>query len=183
MTRRERMRRVVLLCCNFARNLAYYRVGQSERDHSIHADWHPQASFWRQANTNFLDTCVLEWCKLLGDKKAEHHWSRVVSDAAAFEAGLLHHIGIDVDSFQKEIDSMRSYRDKFIAHLDSLPVMNIPMLDIAQASVWFYHGYVVGHEIAADDLTGLPDTMNKFIRGYEQCVDEATDVYLKQTRL
>ena len=156
MTRRERMRRVVLLCCSFTRNLAYYRAGQDARGRALLSASHPQASFWRQANANFIDVCVLEWCKLLGDRKAEHHWSRIVRDTAEFEAGLLQRLGVNAVAFQAQIDAMRRYRDKFVAHLDSLPVMDIPVLDAAQASVWFYHGYVAAHEVEAGDSAETP---------------------------
>jgi hypothetical protein len=77
MTDTERRRRVILLCCSFARNLAFYRARESGKARALLSASHPQASFWRQANGNFLDICVLEWCKLFGDKKGKHHWSRV----------------------------------------------------------------------------------------------------------
>jgi hypothetical protein len=178
MTPGERRRRVVLLCCSFVRNLAFYRVGQSERGKPFLSEAHPQASFWRQANANFLDMCVLEWCKLLGDKKDKHHWSRVVSDTTRFEADLLRHIGIDAAAFEAEIKAMRLYRDKFVAHLDDLLMMDIPVLEAAKLAVWFYHGYIVTCEAKAGELAGIAaDTTDKLTRGYEQCVGEAEDVF------
>jgi hypothetical protein len=176
LTRSERLRRVIILCCNFARNLAYYRVGQSEPLKSLLNEAHSEASFWRQASANFIDMCVLEWCKLFGDKNGKHHWSSVVSDRASFEAGLLAQLKMDVTAFQLQVDAMRLYRDKFVAHRDSLHVMDIPMLDMAQASVWYLHEYLVSTESGDVDLSGLPDTASKFEFGYEQCVGEATRI-------
>jgi hypothetical protein len=69
---------------------------------------------------------------------------------------------------------MRQYRDKFLAHLDSDEVMNIPALDIAKRAVWFYHAYVVQHEAQPGDLAGLPVKLDA---GYSQCEDEARTVY------
>lgn len=158
MSRKDRLRRVVLLCCSFARNLAYYRVGQSEYGKRLLAPSHPLASFWRQTNSNCLDVCVLEWCKLLGDKKGEHYWSRTVSDPTGFESGLLARIGMNSSAFQAEGKAMRQYRDKFVAHLDSDAVMRIPTLKTAQTSVWFYHEVVVG-EAVRQELSGLADTV------------------------
>jgi hypothetical protein len=177
MTDTERRRRVVLLCCSFARNLAFYRAWKSGKARALFSDSHPQASFWRQANGNFLDICVLEWCKLFGDKKGTHYWSRVVSDVAQFKTGLLGHVGMDADAFQAKIKEMRLYRDKFVAHLDDLPVMDIPVLEVAKSAVWFYHGHVVTFEAKAGELVGIhADSTAKLTRGYEHCLAEAEAV-------
>jgi hypothetical protein len=178
MTQKERKRRTVLLCCHFARNLAYYEAGGSEHGRPLLDEMHLHASFWRQTNSNFLDMCVLEWCKLFGDRKAEHHWSKVVRDTASFEAALLWHLGMDAAGFQAEISAMRLYRDKFIAHLDELPIMDIPVLQTAKKAVWFYHAYIVKHNVSASELAGIPATSTeKFTAGYEQCIAEATAVF------
>jgi hypothetical protein len=68
LSRRERLRRVVLLCCSFARNVAFYRAGQADQVQHLLSENHPEVAFWRQVNANFLDTAVLEWCK--GDAAA-----------------------------------------------------------------------------------------------------------------
>jgi hypothetical protein len=175
VSRRDRLRRVVILCRNFALNLAYYRVGR--RPEHLPLQNYPQhagARFWRAVSGNCIDNCVLEWCKLFADPKGKHHWSKIVSDSARFETQLLHHLGIDEAAFQKEIGVMRQYRDKFIAHLDSDEVMNIPALDIAKKAVWFYHAYVVQHEADLSDLAGLPIELEM---GYAQCEDDARLIY------
>lgn len=173
MSRRERLRRVVILCRNFAVNLAYYRVGRRP-EHSGLFDAQRWGNFWRAANGNFIDICVLEWCKLFADSNGKHHWSRIVSDPANFKAQLLTHLGIDEATFEKEIEVMRRYRDKFLAHLDSDEVMNIPALEIAKESVWFYHAYVVQQEAQPGDLDGLPVELDI---GYSQCENVARTIY------
>ena len=72
---------------------------------------------------------------------------------------------------------MRRYRDKFVAHLDSDPKMDIPLLTAALAADIFYHGHIVRAEAAAGDLFGLADTSDKFAKGYEQCIKEAQRAY------
>ena len=129
LTRREQPRRVVLLCCHFARNLAYYRVGHPGEP------WHPNRDFWVTVNGNFLDQCVLEWAKLLGDRRGDHHWMQIVSDPTKFEKELLKYLKMNAAEFETYRDQVREYRDKFLAHLDSLKVMTPPRLDIAKASV------------------------------------------------
>jgi len=135
----ERLRRVVILCESFARNLAYHCVARAKCSIT-----HPHTSFWRQAHSNFLDVCVLEWCKLFGESKraetttgwGEHGWRSVVTDAAVFEAGLIARLGMtDAMEFDDVVERMRHYRDKFVAHLDAEREMDIPMLCHARQSV------------------------------------------------
>lgn len=173
MPRRQRLRRVAILCYSFARNLAYYRVGQEDCSQPLTDPCHPHSSFWRQVNSNFLDLCVLEWCKLFADKNGEHYWRRVVSDKEAFEGALWGRTGVDSKGFKDQIEAMRRYRDRFVAHLDSDLVMQIPMLDVAQKSVWFYHAYLVEYEVAFTDLDGVAYVPNNMTLGYNQCAEEA----------
>ena len=177
LSRRERLRRVVLLCSSFARNLAFYRVGQSNEGSRLLPETNPNSSFWLQANGNFLDAAVLEWSKLLGEKKAGHYWGEIVTDPATFETEMLARIGKSADTYEEWIREMRHYRDKFVAHLDSERTMQIPLLDTAKTSVWFYHEYVVTHEAQAGDLTGLSDTARSFNLGYEQCIELAKKIF------
>lgn len=77
------------------------------------------------------------------------------------------------------IKAMRHYRDKFVAHLDTDLIMQIPMLDTAQSSVWFYHAYLVQHEAKAGELSGLADRIDSMTLGYDQCVVEAREIILR----
>jgi hypothetical protein len=163
LTKRDRLRRVVLLCGHFARNLAYYRAGHGRLTKT-------SPPFWITVDANFIDMAVIEWCKLLGDRKGKHFWANVVTDASRFESAMLLHLGVTADQHAAYVDEMRAYRDKFLAHLDDLEVMNVPFLDRAQAAVEFYHRYVVQHEAAAGDLAGLPTDLADY---YADCFSEA----------
>jgi hypothetical protein len=165
--RRDRLRRVVILCCYFARNLAFYRAGNGYVSNSS-----PQ--FWITAYINFLDTAVLDWCKLLGDPKGNHYWQRVVFDATRFELELLTHLGITADELAAYVTEMRTYRDKFLAHLDDLKDMNVPKLDRAKVAVEFYHGYVVHNEANPGDLEALPGDLPAY---YSRSFGEARSIY------
>jgi hypothetical protein len=175
MSRRDRLRRVVILCRNFARNLAYYRIGQQAEYKPLLDPGHPRVNFWRVTNGNCLDICVLEWCKLFADQKnGKHHWSKVVSEPPDFKTSLLSQLGIEEVGLSQEIAAMKEYRDKFVAHLDLELVMNFPALDIAKTSVWFYHAHIVAQEAQPGDLHGLPLDLEP---GYAQCEAEARAVY------
>jgi hypothetical protein len=183
LPRRDRIRRVVILCCAFARNLTYYRAGSAGEATQLLSTGHPEASFWRQVNSNFLDIAVLDWCKLFGDQKkthtsriGKHHWRRVVTDPEAFESRLLAKLDIDAEAFAALISKMRDYRDQFVAHLDDGLVMNIPELATASAAVTFYHRHVVEVEAQPGDLERLPD-VDKFSRGWGDCIREAERIY------
>lgn len=163
LTKRERLRRVILLCCHFTRNLAYYRAGHGRLTGGNYSQ------ILATIDGNFLDMAVIEWCKLFGDRNGRHFWAKVVNDQA-FEGAILTHLGQSADQFAGYIEEMREYRDKFLAHLDDQRVMNIPKLDRAKEAVEFYHGYVVHHVASAGDLDGLPTVLAVY---YEQCFKEA----------
>jgi hypothetical protein len=172
---------VVILCASFARNVAYFRAGQSQTGSAARAHAHACSAFWTQVSANFLDISVLEWCKLLGDEKDKHFWRNVVTDPAAFEATLLANLAIVASDFEDLAKKMRRYRDKFVAHLDSDAKMDIPPLAAALAANSFYHGHIVTVEAAAGDLFGLAHTSEKFAKGYEQCFKEAQRAYGQAT--
>jgi hypothetical protein len=177
LTRRERLRRVVILCASFARNVAYFRAGQSQNGSEERAPSHPRSAFWAQVSSNFLDIAVLEWCKLLGDDKDKHFWRNVVADPTTFEASLLANLEMTKSDFADYAKKMRRYRDKFVAHLDSDVKMDIPRLTAALAANRFYHEHVVTVEAAVDDLFALADTSENFAQGYERCLKEAEHTY------
>jgi hypothetical protein len=167
VTRRDRLRRIVLLCAHFARNMGYYRAGHDRLTAA-------SPEFWIAVDGNFIDMAVIEWCKLLGDRKGKHFWANVVTDSSRFETEMLHHLDMTADELATYIDEMRTYRDKFLAHLDDLAVMDIPFLDRARSAVEFYHGHVVAHEASAGDLAGLPTDLADY---YRHCFDEAQAIY------
>jgi hypothetical protein len=177
LTRTDRLRRVVIVCSSFVRNLGYYRAGWHETAKHLLTETATHASFWRQMNSNSLDVAVLEWCKLFIDRQGEHCWRRIVADEDKFKAALLDRLKLTADQFQQHCETMRGYRNKFVAHLDTDATMNIPMLDVADAAARFYHEHVVTKEAKPGELSGLADTPEKLRLGFKQCVDEARAVF------
>ena len=121
---RTRVRGMALLCCHCVRNSAYYRAGW-ENKRFIYAD----IDFWRNANGNFLDTAVMEWCKLFADCRGKHYWNKVIDDT--FLTGMLRSIGFTESEYEEYSQKMRTYRDKFLAHLDEERTMYPPLLQPA----------------------------------------------------
>ena len=170
MTRRQRLRRVGILCCHFFRNLAFYKAGWRKGE-LIFKD-----QFWVNANGNFIDVCVLEWCKLFGDKRGQHNWRKVITNQPAFFAGLLHAVDRTEADFYSYIDEMKSYRDKFIAHLDSEERMNIPKLIVARKSVSYLYGYLLANEEEDNCFRDAPAKASRF---YKQFYSQGRTVYSK----
>lgn len=177
LSKRERLRRVVILCRDFTRNLAYYRGARKHPVGWIDPPLRLEASFWRVTNNNCLDVCVLDWCKLFGDKRDQHYWANVVSDPVRFEGNLLANLGVTGNRWESFRLEVREYRDKFVAHLDSEREMHIPNLDLARESVGVYHGHVATSEAQPGDLSGLPATPGELEGGYAKSEAEAESIY------
>lgn len=173
LTRRERLRRVAIVCIAMVRNLAYYRAGRDgtgvryDRTSRLHG----------AINTNFIDMAVLEWCKLFVARE-EHSWQNVVTDKAGFEAALLADAGISKADFEAYILVMRTYRDKFLAHLDSRREMNVPDMEIAKKTAAFYHRYLLANE--NDNATYAPDLDFDIEKFFTDCAAEAEAFYQRE---
>ena len=174
LSRRDRLRRVVLLCASFGRNLAYYEAGQLY-GRPLLDEKAKYASFWRQINSDCIDVCVLEWCKLFAERQGEHHWRKAIKDIAGFETALLAHVGLSADGFASYVEELKTYRDKFVAHLDQEKVMHIPHMTVAKKSLWFLHAHVVAHEASPSDLAGLPTGDMQL--AYDGCLSEAEEIF------
>ncbi len=177
LSREERLRRVVLLCSGFSRNFAYYRAAMERL-----GAWQ-SSEFWRTVCNNFLDQAVLEWCKLFVDRKwnretkthiyGEHHWRTIVRDPVSFQSDMLNSREMNEDEFADLVDSIKSYRNTFVAHLDTGRVMHIPSLGPAFVAVRFYHAYVV-NEVSG----GFRNLPNDPLRYLDFSLTEARKVYV-----
>ena len=99
----------------------------------------PDAQLWATLNDNFLDIAVLDWCKLFREEKGVHSWRRAVAEPEHFQDYLLNNLSVSPQAWGEYIKEHRTYRDKFLAHLDELPTMHIPDLTWALASVSLLH--------------------------------------------
>jgi len=79
--------------------MAYYRAGWTQEHIHLLNSVNSRHHFWRQVSVNFIDLCVLEWCKLFAGKKDKHHWRNVVTDPETFKAKLLHCLGLEEGQF------------------------------------------------------------------------------------
>lgn len=170
MSRRDRLRRAGILCIHCIRNIAFYRSWYKARKPFSNEP------FWVNVNSNFLDIAVLEWCKLFADRKGKHHYSKVVDDRFAFTRELLAKVGLSSEEFAAYTDSMLAYRDKFVAHLDELPMMNIPNMRVAKKSTRLLYEFLLIQEAGTDIFRDAPDSASKI---YKQFLVQGRVVYNK----
>lgn len=162
MTRRKRLRRVAILCCACVRNLAFYRAGWHQGD----IVFDRTSNIEKTINGNFLDIAVLEWCKLFLPKE-KHAWHKIVSDTKGFQAGLLKHLDITQADFEKYREELRTYRDKFIAHLDLHEIMCVPLMDIVKNSVIYYYCWLLQHENDGATFEDGPSDLPAYYQRWE----------------
>jgi hypothetical protein len=150
MASRQKLRWAAILCNHAISNIACYRGGWNGKT-LLRTE-----EFWKRANGNFLDIAVLEWCKLFAEPKGAHGWRKILSDPTAFEVALLAKLGISHSDLDDYCVEMRTYRDKFVAHLDDNGNANYPTLDLAIGSTKFLYSYLLSTEDKGGYFVGLP---------------------------
>lgn len=170
MKHRDRIRRTAILCCHCARNSAYYRAGWTNGVIVVNND------FWHNLNSNFLDLSVLEWCKLFTDRRGQHHWKKVVAEPDYFIGALREKLSLTVDEFEAHSKRIKTYRDKFVAHLDSERIMELPMLNPLIDSVVYLYG-----NLWNDFNHYLPDGPIDLRAYYKKRLEKGREVYANAT--
>jgi len=158
MVTRKRLRWTAILCCHAIANLASYRAGWSGKKLTR------EEGFWRRVNCNFMDIAVLEWCKLFADRRGIHCYMNVLTDPKGFETDLFAHLKVSATDFETYCTGMRTYRDKFVAHLDDNPKAKYPQLDVAIESTKFLFRYLRTIEDSDNYLDGLPRNLDSAYR-------------------
>lgn len=122
---------------------------------------------------NFLDICVLEWCKLFGNRNGEYHWIKVVPNSDAFKREMLSMHGIDDAAFNDLWSQLKDYRDNFIAHLEGQETTAVPNFGVAYLLTAFYFRQLQSAFPSLRVETSLPAHFDRY---YNQCLDHAKGV-------
>lgn len=170
MTRRGQVRRTAILCCHCLRSMAFFVAARPNGGCPF------VEQFWITTSNNCLDIAVLEWCKLFADPKGKHHWSKVIRIREPFIKGLMDAMTLTEPFFDTYIKEMRTYRDKFVAHLDTDERMNIPNLRAAQRSAVYLLDYLRENEDEGGVLDSAPRDAIAF---YRQFLEEGKAVYAR----
>ena len=164
MTRKQRLRRVALLCIHFTRNLAFYRAINDLIPVKREGD------FWITMQGNCMDVAVLEWCKLFGERNGKHSWQKIVDDPDAFRSSLLSALSITQADWDDCWSEIRAYRNAFVAHLDSEHTMQIPTMSLPRRMVTFYYNIVLGSDDSAGYFHEFPTDLDNY---YDRCHSDA----------
>lgn len=159
----ERAKRATLLCIHFARNFAYYSVFHSSSALRVEG-------FWLTTQGNFLDVCVLEWCKLFGNRNGKYHWSKVVLDPEAFRREMLHLHGITENELKALWDKVKDYRDDFVAHLEDQETTVVPNMNVPYLLTGFYFRKLRLDFPALQQDGAIPQDFDKY---YDLCLQQA----------
>jgi hypothetical protein len=149
--------------------IPYYKAGWENNNLKI------KDQFWVSLNSNFIDISILEWYKLFGDYKDKHHWKNVMHLDQTFKDRMFESLNIEQADLDRVHRCIKSYRDKFVAHLDSEETMNIPKLEDALRMVFFYYSEV---KKICDSTADWPRSLEDF---YEEHFNRAIRQYAQQT--
>ena len=152
------------------RNLAFYK--------SWYKAGKPgeKKQFWINANSNFLDIAILEWCKLFADRRGRHYYARVIDDPPQFMTDMLAKLAMTEGEFTAYVEELKNYRDKFIAHLDELEGYVVPKIKVARESSRFLYDRLQDQEQQANTFAGAPESGSEF---YDHFFDEGLHSYKK----
>jgi len=157
------------LCCHFTRNCAYYKASYENGSSKATNE------FEVTIQGNFIDISILEWLKLFGDHNDKHHWKKVVENPDDFKSGMFESCSITEDDLVECRESFKTYRDKFVAHLDSEETMQIPVIDLALKVVKYYYE-CVSNELGISNLGRLPKSIESY---YQDCFCNAGEYFEK----
>jgi hypothetical protein len=174
MDQEDRVRGTGVLCCRFLRNAAYYRAGWEAGNLRV------RGQFWVMANGNFLDQCVLVWCKLFGDRHGEHYWQRVVADPTNFWPDLMQQCGVTEAQFDSYAGEMTLLRDQLIAHLDSDKTTYLSQLSLGIKSVCALYDSVASSPVTSKFMPEAYASAPKFLG---TCLYDAERIYQYQERV
>lgn len=105
------------LCHIIARNVAYYRV--------VHPSKGSGNNFWRTVSINFINTAVLDWCKIFAEEGGKHYWKMVVPSEqhAHFFQEMIFFLDVTEKEFSDYSQAVKTYRNQFVAHMDESDIM------------------------------------------------------------
>ncbi len=168
LTDEERVRRTMRLADYCLKNIAYYRAGRRLGRFRLE----PNRQFWVTVSNNFLDTAILEWCKLFADRDGKHYWKETVTDHDKFMRGLLTRLRMTKAEYVGYIQAMECERDKFIAHLDDERTMRPPRLRAARISAAYLHDYLISDVTAGRWLIWVPTAREVYLTFYREATRE-----------
>lgn len=164
MHREILLKRVVLKCRDFVRQLSYHRA---MLPHSKNL----RTNIWIYTFNNFIDMAVLDWCHLFGSQSDDLHWRRIVVDAEWFKSEILKSLGLTGEEWDAYWKSIKDYRDKDVAHIEVRPETSVPKMDKALEAIKLYYSYAIDELHDIYEYIELPDVIDHFIDEVSRVAD------------
>ena len=87
---------------------------------------------------------------------------------------MLEYVGIDEKEFKSLWKKVLKYRNKFVAHLDSDEIMNVPLMENTYKTITFYYTQLRKYAKEEGYLNDLPADVETY---YEKCHTDAVNQY------
>ena len=165
----QRANRAAWLCCHFTRNFAYYTAAMKHLPQD-------RGGLWLTLTGDLLDICVLEWCKLFGNKNGEYHWKKVTLDSASFLSSLLTPFRLSQTEFDAIYAELKHYRDEFVAHTEESETTPVPALSTPYLLVSFLYERTLHDFPTLSGRDSLPTDLNSY---YDEHLQEAEGEFAK----
>lgn len=131
---------VGLVTTSCIRNIAHHRAGYaSGMDYDT-----PNIS--RDSYSNAFFVAVLEWCKIFGDHNADHYWPQFIEDPYVFLYDMLDFYSMTTEDYEDAMDEVRTFRDKFVAHLDMDVPEESPSMDMMLCTSMYLYDHLLANE-------------------------------------
>jgi hypothetical protein len=153
--REKLLRRVALKCVDFVRQLSYHR------SLAEHAQIFTQ-NFWIYMYNNAIDLAVLDWFHLFGYHNDDLHWKQVVADVPTFRNQLLQSLSMTEDEWKTYRETVKDYRDKYVAHIEVRPVSHVPDMTLALQVAALYYVTVITELSTFRDYGGWPKQLEEY---------------------
>ncbi len=121
------------LIVDFLRSFTYYKtIHKSLQLKQLKTD----EQFWVHSLNSFLNSAIIQWCKIFGTDSNEVHWKKAITkDHNNFQEVIrdmiLKNTNFSIDEWKNYQNKMRNFRNTYSAHrhLSNLPP--VPFLDKA----------------------------------------------------
>mgnify|MGYP007049657653 CR=1 FL=1 len=124
----------------------------------------PKQTFWIMTVNLLLDAAAINWCKVLGSRNEDTHWSQVIPKERHEEVrtSLLSALGINAENWEDYQNSIVEFRDQLVAHHDlNATAAKYPNYDLAFAAA--NHIFSTIRSFAdPDSLSGVPSSLDRW---------------------
>lgn len=178
MEEREKLlRRVGMKCRDFARQLSYHRALDLYKSQSGKFNLH----FWTTVYNNAIDVACLDWFHLFGYHKDNLHWKKNVKDIDAFRNKLFSIAGFGEQDWISYRESIKTYRDKDVAHVEVRPKSWVPDMTLALKAANLYYQAVLEELSLFGDYSNEPVSLIAYYQNSQKKAEKILAVAYSST--